>query len=400
MDTESHKTDLPKPNILMVDDTPKNLQVLGNMLKNETYNVEFAMSGSTALEWVQKKDFDLILLDVMMPEMDGFEVCAEIKSNPAKSHIPVIFITAKTDTESIVKGFKLGAVDYVAKPFIKDELLARVRTQIELKRSRDEISGNLKEIKNKNKLITYSIQYARSIQTTLLKACQVESDLFSEHFCITLPKDIVSGDFPWSQRIDNKILVGVFDCTGHGVPGAFMSMLGITFLNEIVIGEKIVEPHIILNRLREKVIEALGQKGICAEVRDGLDGSMISYDLKSKTLISSGAFNPMYLIRDNKIIEFKGDRMPLSYHDNISDFSCQKIKIRRNDLIYLFTDGYVDQFGGYREKKFQRSQFRDVLLRNHKNPLAVQKQMLLDTYHKWKGNKEQVDDITIVGLKL
>jgi serine phosphatase RsbU (regulator of sigma subunit) len=196
------------------------------------------------------------------------------------------------------------------------------------------------------------------------------------------------------------LLVGVFDCTGHGIPGAFMSILGVTLLNETVIREKITEPNLILNRLREKIIEALGQKGIFLEVKDGMDGSIISYDLTNKTLVYSGAFNPMYLIRDNEIIEFKGDRMTLSYQDNIFDFSRQEIKTRPDDIIYLFTDGYSDQFGGKEVKKFRRIQFKEVLIRHNKEPLKVQKQLLLDTYLNWRGKEQQVDDITIVGLKL
>jgi serine phosphatase RsbU (regulator of sigma subunit) len=177
-------------------------------------------------------------------------------------------------------------------------------------------------------------------------------------------------------------------------------MLGITLLNEAVIGEKITEPHLILDRLREKIINALGQKGIYFEVKDGMDGAIISYDPINKTLVYSGAFNPMYLIRDNKIIELKGDSMPLSYYDKMSDFSCQEIETKPNDLIYMFTDGYVDQFGGLKNKKFRRSQFREVLLRNYKKPLEVQKKLLLDAHLNWRGKEEQVDDITVVGLRL
>ena len=388
------------PLILIVDDNPKNLQILGNYLRNEGFKIEFALDGKSALDWIGRTEFDLILLDIMMPGMDGFEVCKILKSDPDNQKIPVIFLTAKVDTESIVNGFDLGAVDYVIKPFNQKELIARVRTQIEIKRGRDEIAGNLKEIEYKNKLIKYSIQYAHTIQAAVLKASVNGSDFFPEQFCLILPKDIVSGDFYWSHKINDKVLVGVFDCTGHGIPGAFMSMLGVTLLNETVIREKITEPHLILNRLREKIIEALGQKGVISEVKDGMDGSIISYDIKSKTLVYSGAFNPMYLIRDNKLIEFKGDRMTLSYQDNILDFSHQEIKTEPNDLVYLFTDGFVDQFGGQEDKKFLRNQFKQVLLKIHKNPLAVQKEMLLDTYNFWKGNGEQVDDITVVGLKL
>lgn len=394
------KNTIGTPLILIVDDNPKNLQVLGNYLQNEGYRVEFALDGNSALDWIERTEFDLILLDIMMPGMDGFEVCRIIKSDPAKQRIPVIFLTAKVDTESIITGFDLGAVDYVIKPFNQKELIARVKTQIEIKKSRDEIARNLKEIEYKNKLITYSIQYAHTIQAAVLKASQDGSDFFPEIFCLIQPKDIVSGDFYWFHRIDNKLLVGVFDSTGHGIPGAFMSILGVTLLNETVIREKIYDPHLILNRLREKIIEALGQKGIIWEVKDGMDGSIISYDLKNKTLCYSGAFNPMYLIRDNKIIELKGDRMPLSYHDKMSDFSCQEIKTRPDDLIYLFTDGYMDQFGGQNLKKLGSTHFKELLIRHHKNPLEVQKQLLMVDYLNWRGNEEQVDDITIVGLKL
>ncbi len=396
---ENIKTTLT-PLILIVDDNPKNLQILGNYLQNEGFMVEFALDGKSALDWIGQTEFDLILLDIMMPRMDGFEVCRIIKSDPVKQKIPIIFLTAKVDTESIVRGFDLGAVDYVIKPFNQKELIARVKTQIEIKRSRDEIAKNLIEIEYKNKLIKYSIQYAHTIQAAVLKASMNGSDFFPEQFCLLLPKDIVSGDFYWFHRIDNKLLAGVFDCTGHGIPGAFMSMLGVTLLNETAIREKIIEPHLILNRLRNKIIEALGQKGIISEVADGMDGSLISYDLTSKKLVYSGAHNPIYLLRDNKIIELKGDRMPLSYADKMSDFTYQEIKTKPNDLIYLFTDGYTDQFGGKEGKKFRQSQFKEVLIRYHKKTLEVQKQMLQDAYLNWRGREEQVDDITVVGLKL
>ncbi len=388
------------PLVLIVDDNPKNLQVLGNYLQKEGYLVEFALNGKSALDWIKQVEFDLILLDIMMPGMDGFEVCKIIKSDPVYQKIPVIFLTAKIDAESIVTGFDLGAVDYVIKPFNQKELIARVKTQIEIKRGRDEISRNLKEIEYKNKLIKSSIRYAQTIQAAVLRASENGSDFFPEQFILLLPKDIVSGDFYWFHRMDNKILVGVFDCTGHGIPGAFMSILGVTLLNETVIREKINDPHLILNRLREKIIEALGQKGIISEVRDGMDGSIISFDLASKKLVYSGAYNPVYLIRDNKIIELKGDRMPLSHYAKMADFSSHEIKTKPNDLIYLFTDGYMDQFGGLKAKKFRTAQFKEVLIRYHKNPLEAQKQLLLDAYLNWKDKEEQVDDITIVGLKL
>jgi len=388
------------PLVLIVDDNPKNLQILGNYLLKEGFNVEFALDGNSALDWIERTEFDIILLDIVMPGMNGLEVCRIIKNDPVKHKIPVIFLSAAVDTESILDGFDIGAVDYIIKPFNQKELIARVRTQIEIKRSRDKISKNLKEIEYKNKLITYSIKYAQKIQTSLMKKSQNGSDFFTDFFCLILPKDIVSGDFYWLHKTDNKFLVGVFDCSGHGIPGAFMSILGVTLLNETVIREKITDPNLILNRLREKVIEALGQKGTFSEVRDGMDGSVISYDLLSRNLVYSGSYNPMYLIRDNKIIEFKGDKMPLSYHLKMDDFSTQEMVTKPDDLIYLFTDGYKDQFGGPYLKKFRSAQFKEALLKNHKEPLNVQKHILHETYIKWRGQEEQVDDITVLGLKL
>jgi phosphoserine phosphatase RsbU/P len=396
----SDDSTISAPLILIVDDNPKNLQILGNYLRKEGFKVEFALDGNSALDWIGRREFDLILLDVMMPGTDGFEVCRIIKKDPVKQKIPVIFLTAKVDTESIINGFDLGAVDYVVKPFNQKELISRVKTQIEIKRGRDEIVRNLKEIKYKNKLLTYSIQYAHTIQAAVLKASQGGSDFFRDMFCLILPKDIVSGDFYWFHKNENKLLAGVFDCTGHGIPGAFMSILGVTLLNETVIREKIDEPHLILNRLREKIIEALGQKGVFSEVSDGMDGSIISYDLINRTLIYAGAYNPVYLIRDNDIIELKGDRMPLSHHTKMTGFSFREIKTKRDDCVYLFTDGYMDQFGGQYQKKFGYTQFKELLVRNHENPLKVQKQLLLDTYISWRDKEEQVDDITVLGLKL
>lgn len=396
----NRENDSGQPSVLIVDDNPKNLQILGVLLKNEGFIVEFALDGNSAISWLERKIFDLILLDVMMPGMDGFSLCSLIKKNPDTREIPLIFITAATDSESIIKGFETGAVDYITKPFIKNELLIRVKTQIEIKRVSDEIAGNLREIEYKNMLITGSIRYAKAIQAAVMKASNSGLILFPEHFCLFLPRDIVSGDFYWFHKIENKMLIGVFDCTGHGIPGAFMSILGVTLLNETVIREKITDPNLILDRLREKIIEALGQKGIFPEVGDGMDGSIISYDSQCKRLIHSGAYNSSYLIRNNEIIEFKGDKMPLSCHPIMAGFSSLEIETKPDDIIYLFTDGYIDQFGGKPVRKFRRSQLKELLMRNHKEPLHVQKQLLMDAYFNWRGGEEQVDDITIVGLKL
>jgi serine phosphatase RsbU (regulator of sigma subunit) len=399
----------------------------------------------------------------VMPGMNGFELCEKIKSDERTKYLPVILLTSLSDLEEVIEGLSCGADSFITKPYDKKFLISNIekilnekslpdsrsgssgveinyggkrkiiRTEPqkmvklllsiyqgaifknnELIKTRDELrqmnekleelvearTKDLKIIESKNDLINNSIQYAHKIQSAVLKSPQSGSDFFADMFCLHLPRDIVSGDFYWFHNTDDILLVGVFDCTGHGVPGAFMSMLGVTLLNETVVGEKILEPHLILNRLREKVISALGQKGIYFEVNDGMDGSVISYNLTTKILTYSGAFNPVYILRDNNIIELKGNSMPLSYEEKMSDFTGQKMKLEKEDLIYMFTDGYMDQFGGPRSKKFCRSQFKDILLKNIKQPLESQKQLLLDAHILWKGNEEQVDDVTVVGLKV
>ena len=386
--------------VLIVDDNPENLQVLGNYLQKESYDLEFALDGKSALDWIDRKNFDLILLDIMMPGMDGFEVCTRLKGDIKTRDIPVIFLTANADTDCTIKAFDLGAADYVTKPFNQKELLARVHTQIEIKKTRDEVTRYLKEVENKNILITSSIKYAKSIQTAVFKSSQNLSEYFSDQFTLILPKDIVSGDFYWSAKVNGRYLLGVFDCTGHGVPGAFMSLLFVTFLNDIVKVAKIYEPHLILNRLRERVIDALEQKGFIMEMHDGMDAALISYDYEDKVIHFSGAFSKMYLIRNDKIMEFKGDRMPVSYYDKMKDFSSQEIKVCKGDNVYMFTDGYKDQFGGPRGKKYGQDNFKKILIANHKKPMETQKQLLYDSHLAWRdGRSDQIDDITIVGFR-
>ncbi len=384
--------------VLIVDDNLKNIQVLGNCLKKEGFNIEFAINGASAINWTERKDFDLILLDVMMPEMDGYEVCRLLKRNIKTREIPVIFLTARVDTDSIVKAFDTGGVDYITKPFNTKELLARVRTHVEIKKSRDEKRIYLKEIENKNSVITNSIDHARSIQNAALRSSKHLSEYFPQQFSLTFPKEIVSGDFFWTGKTDDKILLGVFDCTGHGIPGAFMSLLFVSFLNETVYNEKIEEPDKILDRLREKIINSLGQNGIERDVHLGMDAVIISYDPAGKAIQFSGAFSRMYLIRDNNIHEYKGDMMPVAFFDKMTRFSKQEIPVRKDDIIYLFTDGFTDQFGGPANKKFGYPQLKQLLLTNHKESMPDQKNIISEAHLNWKGSEEQLDDITMVAI--
>lgn len=387
--------------ILVVDDSPKNLQVLGNFLQNENYSTEFALDGQSALGWIERKNFDLILLDIMMPGMNGYEICSILKKDPETAEIPVIYLTSKEDTDSIIRAFETGAADFITKPFNRKELLARVATHIGIKKTRDELNKSLKEVEDKNHLITSSIKYAKYIQSALLKKSWNIPDYFSDSFSLDLPKDIVSGDFSWSSKVGNKTIVGVFDCTGHGVPGAFMSLLFVTFLNDIINVEKIYEPHLLLSRLRDKVIDALAQRGFFMELHDGMDAAIISYDSSEELLTFSGAFNKLYIAREGTIHEYRGDRIPVSYADVLKEFTLQNIKTQKGDVVYLFTDGYSDQFGGESGKKMGTARLKEILQTVCLMPLKDQGDILQKNLLEWQGeNNEQVDDITAVGFRL
>ena len=390
---------LDLPSVLIVDDNVKNLQILGGFLQNEELTVEFAIDGMSALNWLNKKEFDLILLDIMMPGMDGYELCSLIKKNPATSETPIIFITVKKDSESVIKGFESGAVDYITRPFIKSELLIRVKTQLNIRKANEQINHYLKEIEERNKNISDSIEYASYIQNAVISTSEDNLKYLPEHFILFLPKDILSGDFYWLCEADNKLIIAVMDCTGHGVPGALMSILGITLLNEIILREKVSEPERILERLRSKLILSLGQNRVVINVKDGIEGSIISYNKTTGILKYSGSHNPVLYVHDHNLYKIKGDRIPIGFYEKEAKFSSQAINIVKGDLIYLFSDGYHDQFGGPDNKKIMFRRFKELIRENHVLPLESQRIKLKEYLNLWKGDLEQTDDISLIGIR-
>jgi serine phosphatase RsbU (regulator of sigma subunit) len=353
----------------------------------------------SALIWLENQKFDLILLDIRMPEMDGFEVCSQIKKDRQNSLIPIIFITAQTDSDSIVKGFEKGAADYITKPFIRSELLARVNTQLIIKRSNDQILHYLKAIEEKNKNISDSIEYASYIQNAVISTSESNLKFLPEHFIIYLPKDILSGDFYWISKTRDKVIIAVMDCTGHGVPGALMSILGNTLLNEIILRDHIEQPDQILNCLRSKIISTLGQKKESYLIKDGIDGSVICIDPGSDKIQYSGAFNPLILIHENQIIEIKADRIPIGYYEINRDFTLNELKIDKNDMIYMFSDGLSDQFGGLNEKRFMIKNLKKILQEIQNKPMIQQKEIILNEFYRWKQGLDQTDDILVLGIR-
>jgi len=288
----------------------------------------------------------------------------------------------------------------------KNQKLAESKRQIEminadLEVKNTEILRQKDIIEQKNQAITDSIQYARRIQTAVLPPLDFLKEFGFDSFILFRPKDIVSGDFYWGRKKGERFIIAAADCTGHGVPGAFMSMLGNAFLDEIFNTAEITNAAVILNLLRDEVINALKQKGVTGETRDGMDISVCIIDRKNSVMDFAGANNPLYLIRDNQLIKVPCDKMPIGIHfTEYIPFNNHTVKIAEGDILYMFTDGYADQFGGLKGKKFMYKPFQELLLQNHHQPMEKQLQILDKKFNEWMGNYEQVDDVLVMGIKI
>ncbi len=286
------------------------------------------------------------------------------------------------------------------------EQLVRERTHelevanIEIEAQRDLATSQRDKISQQKKEIEDSILYAQRIQKSLLPATALLDQLLPEHFIFFKPRDIVSGDFYWANYIRDKLIITAADCTGHGVPGAFMSMLGIAFLNEIVNKQEQIDASIILNQLRNEIIQALGQKGAEGESKDGMDMSLIIVDQVNKTLQFAGANNPLYVIRNKELTETKGDKMPVAIHETMHPFTSHSISLEAGDAVYIFSDGYPDQFGGPRGKKFLYKAFKNLLTEISDKTMAEQIDILEQTMAEWQGNVDQIDDMVIIGIRI
>jgi phosphoserine phosphatase RsbU/P len=258
------------------------------------------------------------------------------------------------------------------------------------------------EIEEQKKHIMDSIYYARRIQTAILPSFQLLDSRIKNYFIFYLPKDIVSGDFYWFTEVDGLIMIAAVDCTGHGVPGAFMSIVGYNQLHNAVNVKKARKASDILNELNQGVINTLNENSGESSIKDGMDMTLCVFDFKKKKVDFAGANNPMILVRNNTPVKYKGDRFPIGafVEQKAQNFTNNVIDLKEGDMIYLFSDGYADQFGGPENKKFFTRRFEELLLNIHSRPLAEQKEMLKTTLYDWMGSNSQVDDILVIGIKI
>ncbi|HUX58664.1 MAG TPA: SpoIIE family protein phosphatase [Bacteroidales bacterium] len=264
------------------------------------------------------------------------------------------------------------------------------------------IEHQKEEIEEQKKHIMDSIYYARRIQNAILPSFSLINTYLENYFILYLPKDIVSGDFYWMHEVDGLFMLAAVDCTGHGVPGAFMSIVGFNQLNHAVNVKKARTASNILDALNRGVITTLNENSSDNSIKDGMDMTLCVFDFIAKKVEFSGANNPLILIRDNMVRKYKGDRFPIGAFEGRRQqrFKNNEIDLLEGDCLYLSSDGYADQFGGTDNKKFMYRRFEELLLEIHSQPMEVQKKLLQERLNEWMGTNDQVDDILVIGIRV
>jgi serine phosphatase RsbU (regulator of sigma subunit) len=313
---------------------------------------------------------------------------------------PLDDISGKTPVHFILYAAIIIAVTWF---LIRSQTLTLFRTR-RLLREREEALAQLEnqraDLEQKNKSITESLTYAQRIQEALLPSEGYLRQFFTHSFILYKPRDIVSGDFYWIGEKGDKRFIIAADCTGHGVPGALMSMIGHDLLEKVINNENRDSPGKILDRMHKSLEETFTrEKNRTTVIRDGMDIGICSIDVKNRKIEFAGAFFPLYIIRDNRLIEIKGDKYTLGMAPDGISFRNSEADLLENDMIYLFSDGYVDQFGGEENKKFMYRRFRYLLMTIHRFPLEDQKAILEENIRTWQGSNAQVDDILVIGIK-
>jgi serine phosphatase RsbU (regulator of sigma subunit) len=293
-------------------------------------------------------------------------------------------------------GFVWGVVTYTSRGL---KAIIRERTA--------EIVKQKEVIEYKNRNITDSINYAKRIQEAILPSKELMSSRFPESFILYRPKDIVAGDFYWFAEKEGKFIVAACDCTGHGVPGAFMSLISYSLLNEVLLEKNFTNPATALDTMKKGIIKSLGQTGQEGEQKDGMDMSLISLEVildgskAGNKLSFAGANNPLYLLRKGELIELTADKMPIGIYMGIErPFVNKEMMLEPGDTIYLFSDGYADQFGGAQGKKFTKKRYKELLISIQNEPMKRQRDILENTMDTWLGEQQQIDDVLVMGIRI
>ena len=400
--------------ILSIDDSPINNKLIEVYFRKD-YNVTSKTSGQEALIWLETELPEVILLDVMMPIMDGIDVLEKLQANERLRDIPVIMVTAKTEVETIKIALSKGALDYVKKPIDFTELQSKIMIAFQINKQKQEIS------KYKSYFdIHQGMIHAQRIQRSILPDTEHFKHMFPKSFIINFPKHIVSGDFYCINQNFQQKNIGLFDCTGHGVPAAMLTMMGQMELHTIFDNGSQIQTGQIFPKLSQKFSSLLNTSNDTYTQYDGMDGGFISIVSQENKIEYVGARRPLILIRkgleklkvDQELIEPKltndnfslfeipGDRLSIGKESEFSEFQTKTITSAPQDRLYIYSDGITDQLGGSQTKRIKKKEFYDKLIDIQSKSIDLQKSDLFNWLDEWKTNNEQTDDILMIGIEL
>jgi serine phosphatase RsbU (regulator of sigma subunit) len=433
--------------VLLVDDQPFIGKIIGRMLKSEKdIDFHYFQSARDALRIGKEISPTVILQDLVMPEISGLNMVYYFRAKENTRDIPLIVLSADENAKVKAEAFAVGANDYIVKPPDKIELIARIRyhsqayinmlqrdeayrklerqtaelqnsnesllkhiaerkrTETELRESKKKVEAEREAAETANKKIMSSIRYAQTIQQSFLPNPGNMKTFLPETFLIWMPRDIVGGDFIFTHRLENRAVIAVLDCTGHGVPGAFMTMVASFGLEKIVKGEGWYDPANILKRLNFLVKTSLQQDTAYALSDDGLDAAvcLISQSETSgeQNLTFAGAKLPLFYTDKREVTVIKGDKMSLGYRKSDLNFSFTNhtIPIRKEMFFYMLTDGFTDQLGGEKRRRFGMRRLKDILKEIAFLSVEKQKDELVRAFNEYKGENEIQDDVTVLGF--
>lgn len=282
---------------------------------------------------------------------------------------------------------------------LKDQNVILENNKVEISSQMETIQKSYSIIEQKNKNITDSIQYAKNIQASFLPNEDYIKELLPESFILYMPRDIVSGDFYWAREVEGWKIIIAADCTGHGVPGAFVSILGSTLLNDIITVRKILQPNEILNELRQGLKQAMKQTQDTKQ-KDGMDISVCVFDPNSYRMLYAGANQSLIVCRKGEMIEIKSDHQPVGVYVKEKPFTQHQLQMEKGDVFYIFSDGYPSQFGGEMKEKMKSGRFKSTLLAVSSEAIDKQKDILENHLMNWKGDLDQIDDILVLGVRI
>lgn len=396
--------------VVLEKDPSKVLRIEKVLLENSLSFTLTAISSKEKLSSVLEVfSPDIILFDDQFSELSSMEALFIARSK--YQDVPFIIITDYLFESRALECIQAGADDYVLKdslarlPLAIKNVHKRILAQQEKKEVlalHEELTHAYQEIEENNKSMTDSINYAKLIQEAMLPEKAVLTNYFPNSLIIFRPKDIVSGDFYWFVERDNKLLIAVADCTGHGVPGSLMSMIGYSLLNEIVNVKKIREPAEILSKLNKGIRRTLKQDKTGNQRCDGMDIALCSIDREQRIIEFAGANRHLVYFRDKTMEMVKGNKFGIGglHDESIITFTNNCVHYDEGDIIYMCTDGYADQFGGSKGKRMMTRNMNKILEKSLSFGVAEQEQLLNHWLDKWQGNYEQTDDILLIGIQL